>query len=58
MPESTSSKIRVSAAWPPASTTVSASMKRASSPPEATCSIGPGAAPGLVVTTKLTWSQP
>ena len=33
-------------------------MKRASSPPEATCSIGPGAAPGLVVTTKPTWSQP
>ena len=42
----------------PASTTLSASMNRASSPPEAMRPMGPGAAPGLVATSKAMRSCP
>ena len=43
---------------PPASTTRSASMTRASSPPDAILCSGPAAAPGLVAISKLTRSAP
>ena len=57
-PASTSSKTSVGAEPRAASTTFSASMKRASSPPDATFIKGPGSVPGLVRTKKATRSMP
>ncbi len=57
-PVSISSKTSVGAEPRSASTTLSASRKRASSPPEATFISGPGRVPGLVCTQNSTRSMP
>ena len=57
-PVSISSKIRVGAEPLSASTTLSASMKRDSSPPDATLSNGPGRVPGFVCAQNSTRSKP
>ena len=57
-PVSISSKTRVGADALAASATFNASMKRASSPPDAIFISGPGRVPGLVATQKLTASIP
>ena len=57
-PVSISSNTRVGAEPRSASTTFSASRKRASSPPEATFISGPGRVPGLVCTQNSTRSMP
>ena len=57
-PVSISSNTSVGAEPRSASATFSASMKRASSPPEATFIIGPGRVPGLVCTQNSTRSAP
>ncbi len=55
---SISSKTSVGALPRSASATLSASMKRESSPPDATLTIGPGCEPGLVCTQNSTRSRP
>ena len=57
-PVSISSNTKVGAEPRSASTTLSASRKRASSPPEATFISGPGLVPGLVCTQNSTRSMP
>src|SRR6185312_1423776 len=57
-PVSISSNTKVGAEPRSASTTLSASRKRASSPPEATFISGPGRVPGLVCTQNSTRSMP
>ena len=57
-PVSISSKTRVGAEPLSASTTFRASMKRESSPPEATFISGPGRVPGLVWAQNSTRSKP
>ena len=57
-PVSISSKMSVGAEPRSASTTLSASRNRASSPPEATFISGPGRVPGLVRTQNSTRSRP
>ena len=57
-PVSISSNTSVGAEPRSASTTLSASRKRASSPPEATFISGPGRVPGLVCTQNSTRSMP
>ena len=57
-PVSISSNTKVGAEPRSASTTFSASRKRASSPPEATFINGPGRVPGLVCTQNSTRSMP
>ena len=57
-PASTSSNTKVGAEPRAASTTFSARMYCASSPPEATFISGPGSVPGLVLTQKATRSMP